>query len=308
MTELRCKAAIVALLAIVDASWIVFGGYTFDIRSLGLCLSMTALMASVGYVYTKLRTDERLGVAATETAFLLIFSALACVLSYLVTGLGLPLIDNALAATDKSLGFNWLNYVAFADSHPWIGMLTTAVYRSTLYQIALTVVVLPLFGHADRAREMTLTVMMSALLCIVISGVLPAAGALAYFHPGAGLFLQHHPVVDLSYKQVFFDMRSGALRHLSLIDVHGLIAFPSYHVALSVILMVAFRGVKLWFWPIAVLNLLVILATPIEGGHHLSDALGGAALALFSATVVVALRKRFTVPAPQPEPAILVQA
>jgi hypothetical protein len=58
--------------------------------------------------------------------------------------------------------------------------------------------------------------------------------------------------------------------------MHGLVAFPSYHVGLSVIMMVAFRGVKRWFWPIVVLNTLVIMSTPIDGGHHLSDGLGGA--------------------------------
>lgn len=308
MTELRCKAAIVALLAIVDAVWIALGGYQFDLRSLGICLTMTALMATVGYVYTRWRSDERLAVAATETAFLLIFSALASVFSYLVTGLDRPLIDTALAATDKALGFDWLAYVGFANSHPWIGMLSSTVYQSTLFQIAFTVVVLPLLGNADRARELTLTVMVSALLCIIISGVLPAAGALAYYRPDAAFFQQHHPVVDLAYKQVFFDIRSGAVRQFSLDGMHGLVAFPSYHVGLSVALMVAFRGVKWWFWPMMALNTLVILSTPIDGGHHLSDAIGGAALALFSAAVVVALRKRLTVPVPVPEPGVLVQA
>jgi membrane-associated phospholipid phosphatase len=103
--------------------------------------------------------------------------------------------------------------------------------------------------------------------------------------------MQNQPVVDLAYKQAFFDMRLGTLRHLSLNDLKGLVAFPSYHVGLSVILMVAFRGVKGWFWPIMVLNTLVIMSTPIDGGHHLSDGLGGALLALGCAAVVIRLRK-----------------
>jgi hypothetical protein len=138
------------------------------------------------------------------------------------------------------------------------------------------------------------------VLCVVISGFFPSAGALGYFHPSASFYMANHPVVDLAYKQQFYDIRAGRMTHLGLTDIKGLVAFPSYHVALSAIIMIAFRGVRLWFWPIVVLNTLVILSTPIDGGHHLADGLGGAALAIVTAAAVVRLRARLR-PAPPPK-------
>jgi membrane-associated phospholipid phosphatase len=60
----------------------------------------------------------------------------------------------------------------------------------------------------------------------------------------------------------------------------GLIAFPSYHGTLSVLLVLAFSGVRFWFLPILILNTIILIATPIEGGHHLVDVIAGVGVAL----------------------------
>ena len=305
MTEFSFKVWLTAALIALDAGWIAAGGFSFDMASAAACLGFTALLASVGFVYTKLRPDERLAIMGAETAFLTIFSAAACVFSYLMTSTDGPLIDNTLVHWDADLGFNWYHYVGFANAHPIIGMLSSAVYQTTLMQIALSVVVLPMLGHLDRVREMVLLVMASSLLCIIISALLPSEGALAYFHPSASFYMQNHPVVDLAYKQAFFDIRHGTLTHFALTDLKGLVAFPSYHVALSAILMIAFRGIRFWFWPVVAFNTLVILSTPIDGGHHLTDGIGGFVLALVTAAIITRARSRFRAPSPATEIATL---
>lgn len=292
MTEFRLKLAATIFLVALDTIWVLARGFSFDVTSLGECALVTAVLAGIGFVYTRLRADKKLAVMGIETAFLMVYSAAGAIFSYLVTSLNFPLIDTALVKADTFLGFDWHNYVAFVNARPWLGNLSSFVYQTTLAQIALSVVVLSLTGRIDRTRELTAIVMVSSFLCVTVSGILPSAGALAYFHPDASFYMQNHPVVDLAYKQEFFDIRSGALMRLSLAGLHGLVAFPSYHVALSVILMIAFRGMRKWFWPIVVLNTLVILSTPVDGGHHLSDGLGGIALALVSAGLVIRLRKR----------------
>lgn len=302
MTEFRLKLAFTLFLVAIDAAWIVLRGFSFDVMSLAECLGFTALLAAIGFVYTRLRPDEKLSTLSIETGFLLIASAAGAIFSYLVTTLDMPLIDNFLVRVDDAIGFDWYHYVAFVNARPWLGDLSTFVYQTTLFQIAFAVVLLTMTGRVERTRELTAIVMVSSFLCVAVSGLLPSEGALAYYHPSASFYMQNNPVVDLAYKQTFFDLRHGLLTHLSLVDVHGLVAFPSYHVGLSVILMIAFRGIWKIFWPIAVLNTLVILSTPIDGGHHLSDGLGGIALALISAVIVVSLRKRLPRPAAEAAP------
>lgn len=297
MTEFRLKIAATLALVTLDAVWIVSRGFTFDAKSLAACLGATAGLALVGFVYTRLRPDEKLAAMATEIAILMVYSAAACIFSYLVTTWNLPLIDAQLAAFDEAIGFDWYSYIAFANARPWIDVLSTLVYQSTLTQIALSVVLLTTLGRVERVREMVGTVMVSSFFCVAIAGLLPSAGALAYYHPSDAFYLQNHPLVDIAYKQVFFDLRAHRFMHLSLEGMHGLVAFPSYHVALSAILIIAYRGMPKLFWPVLGLNILVMLSTPIDGGHHLSDGLGGAVLAVLSALFVVWLRKRLPRPA-----------
>lgn len=290
MTELNLKLWMTFALVAVDAIWIALAGDTFDLASLSACIGFTALLAAIGYFYTRVRPDERLGAVGIEAAFLTIFSAAACVFSYLVTTTNRPLIDATLVQWDSLFGFDWFAYMRFTNTHHWIAALFSFVYQTTLPKIALVLVILPVLGRLERVREMTLLVMISSILCIVIAGIIPSAGALGYFHPPASFYAASHPVVDLAYKQSFFDLRAGTLTHFSLTDLKGLVAFPSYHVALAVTMMIAFRGMPFWFWSIVILNTLTILATPIDGGHHLVDGLGGAALALVTAAIVIRLR------------------
>lgn len=300
MTEFRLKIAATLALIALDAVWIVSRGFTFDMKSLAACMGVTAVLASVGYVYTRLRPDEKLSTMSIETAFLMVYSAAGCVFSYLITTWNRPLIDASLAAFDEAIGFDWYSYIAFANARPWIDVLSTVLYQSTLAQIALSVVLLTTLGRTERVREMVGTVMVSSFFCVAIAGLLPSAGALAYYHPSDAFYMQNHPIVDIAYKQVFSDLRAHHLTHLSLEGMHGLVAFPSYHVALSVILMIAYRGMPRLFWPMAAWNLLVIMSTPIDGGHHLSDGLGGAVLALLCAMFVIWLRKRLPQPSSAP--------
>ncbi len=290
--ELALKLTLTLGLIIIDMIWILLAGYSFDLFSLMGCLLFTSLMGAIGFIYGRLRPDARLSTMGTETAFLISFSAAGCIFSYLVTATNMPLIDQQLVQLDQRMGFDWHSYIAFVNGQAWLGKLSSLVYQSTLYQIAFAMLILPLMGQIERCRELTLNVMFSSLGCVLVSGLLPSAGALGHFQPDAAFYMQNAPVVDLAYKQAFFDLRQGLTTHLSLRDVHGLIAFPSYHVGLSVIVVFAFRGVTGWFWPILCLNLLVILSTPIDGGHHLSDAVGGFILALATSALVVLIRAR----------------
>lgn len=108
------------------------------------------------------------------------------------------------------------------------------------------------------------------------------------------------PVVDLAYQDDFFRMRASELTVLSLDDPKGLIAFPSYRVALSVLIALAFRGRRRFFIPLAVWNFGVILSTPIDGGHHLIDGIAGAALAFAALWTAAWMRRRLGFAAPMP--------
>lgn len=278
-TQLTLKIAVIAGILITNSVWIAGSDFQFDAPSaLGVVVVSVALGA-IGWFYRAWRPMKRFEVLCSETAALLVFSVAAAVLSTLLTSLNRPLIDELLVAFDNGVGFDWLAYVGFVNAHPWLGTVSSAVYVTTLSQVALTVVVIGLIGQVERVQQFVWAVMIGALVCIFFSALFPSAGALGTIRPPAEFTALNKPIVDLQYKQAFFDLRAGAGRFISLDEPRGLIAFPSYHCTLSALIIIAFARLRHWFWPVLALNVAVILSTPIDGGHHLADAVGGVIVA-----------------------------
>jgi membrane-associated phospholipid phosphatase len=93
--------------------------------------------------------------------------------------------------------------------------------------------------------------------------------------------------------------RDGSLRTLTGMTSEGIITFPSFHAALGVIFMVGLWPVPVLRWIGAVVNGLMILATPIDGGHYFIDVFAGiviAVLCLVAAPRIVHAARRDTQP------------
>ena len=297
--EDRLKIGIVLAVFAADVVGFIALGLRFDWASTLKVAAAWPLLMVLGWFYATRRVDPPVSHLMRETAHLAAFCAVAAMLSYLVTASNLPLIDPWLVKADRLLGFDWPSYVTFVNEHPWLGQASSLFYISTLPQVAAAAILLPVLGLTERARELVLAVMIAGLIAIAISGILPAAGALAFYHPDPSFIAPNAPMVDLAYKDEFFRMRALELPVLSLENPKGLIAFPSYHVALSVLIALSFRSRPLFFVPLAVLNFFVILSTPIDGGHHLIDGISGAVVSFVSLWLAINIRRKLAAPATQ---------
>lgn len=290
--EDKLKGLAVVAVASVDAVWIAGAGYTFDWSSSAQLAVIAALLYFVAEVYRRWRPIPAFEVMTRETTWLLLFTASAALLSNLTVTLNRPLIDPELAAFGKAVGFDWMFWHGFVSAHPWLNLFLSFLYFIALPQVAFAVVVLALLGRLDRVREFVLALMIGAILAITISALFPSSGALAYYRP-----VETAPtIVDLAYKQSFFDLRAGLQHSFSLTELKGLIAFPSYHATLSVLVVMAFRGMPRFFWPLAVFNLLILASAPVEGGHFLIDVVGGTGIALIGVWLAGKIRARLQKP------------
>jgi hypothetical protein len=287
----RLKLAIISAIALLDAVWILAAGYSFDTASLTRLFIVVPLLLLVAEFYRRFRPMPKFALMTRETAWLIAFSAAAAVLSNLIVTLGLPTVDPALAAADRALGFDWPAFYAYVTARPTLGLVFSLLYFAALPIIAIAVIGLAAAERTDRASELVLAAMIGALIAIVISGLFPAAGGLAYFRPDESGLL-HRPIVTLDYKQTFFDLREGAVTALTLDGIKGLIAFPSYHATLNVVVLLAFRGMPKIFWPLLILTVAMLVTTPIEGGHHLIDAVGGSALGIVAVALAASIQGR----------------
>src|SRR5258707_10224936 len=84
------------------------------------------------------------------------------------------------------------------------------------------------------------------------------------------------------------DLRDGSYRLLYGIGSEGIIAFPSLHAAFALVLVAAFWPVPVLRWLGLAINTVMLISTPVDGAHYLSDLIAGLAVA---ALAIVAARR-----------------
>ena len=263
--------AITTFVLVVDAVWLAIEGWSVTDRGLiVLALGMAACLAplSIG----RYRRDSRIAATTSYCALLLLFQAAAATLSYLVVSTNAPLVDAPLDAWDRAIGFDWLALQAWLQTHTSVHALLRVAYASGLLQLVFVVVFLGLTGRREQLAEFMLLFMGATLVTIVVSGVFPAAGAWKFYAVTASF--------DLSMLSHFEPLRDGRLREIALDRMQGLIAIPSLHAAMAVLLVYAVRATRFVLPAFIVLDLAMLVSTPIDGGHYLVDVLAGTAMAL----------------------------
>ena len=252
----------------------------------GTCL---LLLAAARY-YGRHRDDPHLASALGSTAQVIAFAAVAAPLSYVAAAAGgaLPLHDTAVANFDRALDFHWRGLLAAMEHWPDFHTAMRLIYLSLSVQMTAVVLVLGFSGRLAWLRVYTLAFILSALITIAVSAVLPTEGV--WLHDG--LNAANHAVVPASSTSwpVFLGLRDGSYRLLMAVGAEGIITFPSLHAALAVIIIAALWPVPVARWICAIINTVMLAATPVEGSHYLADVLAGivvAAVSIYAARVLV---------------------
>jgi hypothetical protein len=261
LTGITITACFVAGISVAINQRIIFG-----VAAFAMALATTVLYARPRLPWVALATD-----ALLKTFIMMMASA---VLQYAAAVPAFPYIDRWIAAADTMIGFDWLALHAWTWSHPLAAHAQTYAYGLLLPQLFPALFLLARFDARALQRFLVanVTVMM---ITIAISLVIPAAGAMAWFHPAAT------PITPESYPVQLDLVRSGALRAVDARAMVGLIQFPSYHAALAVLLGLAFSSTPRWIaMPVWVLEGSITISAPIMGGHYGTDILAGILLAL----------------------------
>ena len=250
------------------------------------CLTLCA----GAWFYNHWRRDARLASGLESTAQLIAFAAVGAPLSYLAAAAGaaIPLQDHVFDAMDRALGFDWMALLGWLNGAPVTFTGLRLIYGTLLPQMTLAVLCLAFTGRLVWLRTFMLAFIFTTLVTIALSAVLPAAGV--WLHYGlTEADARVVPVVSTVWP-VFTGLRDGSMRALVAAGAEGVITFPSLHAALAVIMIAALWPIRWLRWPILVLNVAMLAATPIDGAHYLVDVLAGVVIAvvgLFAARAVV---------------------
>lgn len=277
------------------AVMIAHAGMKIPIANVG-CAAVTASIAALAVVRCTVRKPvTRLHVRVrdfSESVLLFLWICLLGVIaSYPAAAATTGFVDPALANMDRLLHFNWVSwYLAVAD-HPYLRSASATAYASIFVS---PVILLGYFAWTHRrfeARKFLATFWLAAVLTLVLFFRFPAEGPLAFLWHGP---IPYMPTSALYQEQLIPELRAHQLTAINLGALRGLVCAPSFHTVSGVLYMAAAWPIARLRWPLIALNTAMLLATPIEGTHYLTDMLAGLIVAIVATIAVAAVLRVHT--------------
>jgi membrane-associated phospholipid phosphatase len=274
--------AVIGVVGVAAAFWIAVSDFAFDVWGASRAMACSLVLAALLWFYRRRRPDECIAAALVGVLQLILFAAGTGTLSYLLASLAYPFWDETFFKWDLALGLDWRAYLAFVNDRPWLGRIYTLTYSSILPQMSLACVVLGLTGRLYAMRLFVTAAAIAGVVTVLMSSAMPAMAMFVHLGLQPSDYPNLAPAAAHVHVAHMEGLRDGTFRVISLQAGEGLIAFPSYHAALGVLLLVAFWAVPWLRWPGCIVNLLMIAATPIDGGHYFVDVFAGIAVAVLT--------------------------
>lgn len=191
--------------------------------------------------------------------------------------------DFALARTDRLLRFDWIRWYDFVAAHPWLQIAESLAYQSIFISPAILLGYFAYSGRRAEARLFIASFWLAAVATLLLFTLAPAQGPLAYLWHGR---IPYMPQSALYQAQVIPLLRHHAVHEVAVTSIHGLVCAPSFHTVSAVLYIIAAWPIRKLRWPLLALNVAMLLATPVEGTHYLTDMIVGALVAVAASWVV----------------------
>jgi PAP2 superfamily len=264
----------------------------FSVEPSGLTISLGFVAVYAGFAHANAhspsRRDPQVMFVLGAIAQIVLITVLMSPMTYVAAAAGFPLQDGNLLAIDRTLGFDWQGYVEFVDAHPTLAAWLSCGYGMIRWPIFAIPVVLAAAHRYRRIEEFTLAFALALIVTTIISALVPAIGVYQQIGLDPADLKHLDPRAYLDQVRDLAPVRNGALRHLDLFGLAGIVTFPSFHAASAILYAWAFWPVA-WMRPVAVAaNGAMLASTPIDGGHYFIDLIAGIAVA---AAAIVAARR-----------------
>jgi hypothetical protein len=234
----------------------------------------TLALAGIGGYVRQVKSAPRVGLALVGASIFTGFTAVSSVFIFALFPLTNPLIDPILLQIDAALGYHWAGLIAWLADYPVFAQALGYVYHSSLVQVLLTITLLSALSRELELQRFLLVGIITLILAVAIWWIVPSIGPSAFQSiPDA-----HREATGLYYNPAYGEFLRSLVevgpRVISPEVVTGVVAFPSYHMVMALMVVWFTRG-TVAFLPAALVNSVMVPATLSHGGHHLVDLIGG---------------------------------
>ena len=171
-------------------------------------------------------------------------------------------VDTFLIHMDDLLHFDTLSVLNWSHQYPTLIYILKKAYNTSLPQILAVPFILCIIDDRKGLQRFFTVGLMAYLICSLIYYFLPTTAPASQFH-SALLPSNQHFIAERFY-QVHHSLPVKA-------PYAGMVAFPSPHVIYALVILFATYQRKWLFYPLAILNAVLIASTVLLGWHYLMD-------------------------------------
>jgi hypothetical protein len=283
---------VLAALFSLDVSWQRTAHFAIDPRPYYAAGVVVLIFWVISFFYTFIRKDNSPAAMLFAIGYLIPFSLCGSTFTYFALSLHGHRIDDILAAGDRAIGVNWIGIMRWAAYHPFATGVLGVAYYYAIYQLPLLMVIAGISNRPDVIWRSLFAISMASLVTIFFWAAFPSFGAFSVYRIPGEISSKLALVLDSTYGHALGGMLGQMPRNISPYSVKGLVGFPSFHVIESVLVTFYLWPWRWLFFPALAFNAIAIAATPIQGGHHIIDIIGGLTVSMVA---IIAARRLYNV-------------
>jgi membrane-associated phospholipid phosphatase len=283
MTSMRMLLLVIlGVLAAIEFGWQQIGRFSVDVRLYGAILFLFVAFTTGAYFYDRVRKDPCVSSLLFGLGFIFASAASLNIINYFGLTVAGPRIDDILAAADRAIGVDWPALMRFAAAHPRFNMVLLIVYQLSVWQITALLILLGWKDRSGTIEQLCLALIAGGLCTVGIWILYPSFGAITVYGLPKIIADRLPLSLNLDYARALVGLQTHGPGFISPTTVKGLVGFPSFHTAQAIMATWYARKLAKIFYAFLLFNILVVASTPIQGGHHVVDVIGGFAVAALS--------------------------
>jgi membrane-associated phospholipid phosphatase len=240
---------------------------------------LLALVMAIRFAFTRsaFRWSNEAADCAEYYALFTVMALTGAVCTYPISAMTHDFADDMLQRIDLALHFDWLAWYGMVSRHGSLQLLGGFAYDCIYLIPAILLAGFAVQGNRREAHRFLAAFWLAAIVTLILFRFMPAAGPLAYLWKGP---IPYMPTTGLWQPDLIPALRAHQVGLVNLSELRGLVSAPSFHAASGTLYIAAARHCGRARWPVIGLSLAMLLSTPVEGTHYLSDMILGACVAL----------------------------